>query len=132
MLQSTNLTPIYGRCGTVIAWIDDDVIFDQCGRWTAFLDETDVYHPSGKLLGFYEDGWFRDCKGDGVAFTEGCSDNGPVPPICDPVPLPPSLTFPPLPPAATTMPVSPLPTVDWSLLTWNEFIAGSGTLSSVF
>jgi hypothetical protein len=128
----TDLTPIYGRCGTVIAWLDDGVVFDQCGRWVAFLDDENVYSFTGKLLGFYEDGWFRDLRGDGVALTAGCRDNGPVRPVLDPVPLPPALSFPPLPPAPHIMPVSPMPTVDWSLQTWNEFVAGTGNMASMY
>jgi hypothetical protein len=130
--QSTDMKPIYGRCGTVIAWIDDGVIFDMCGRWVAFFDDETVFSFTGKLLGFFEDGWFLDQRGDGVAFVQGCGDDGPVLPVCEPEPFPPALDCPPLPPRPHLMPVSPIQTVDWSLSTWNEFIAGSGTMASIY
>jgi len=124
VIQPTDMQPVYGRCGTVVAWIDDEVLYDLCGRWTAFFDDDAVYSFRGKLLGFYEDGWFRDQRGDAAAFTEDANDDGPVLPVCDPAPLPPSLTFPPIPATPHVLPVSPMPGVDWSMSQWSEFVAG--------
>ena len=129
---SDDLITIYGRGGTVIAWIDDGVVFDMCGRWVAFLDEVSVFSFTGKLLGFYEGGWFRDQRGEAVAFTPGCNDEGPVLPICEEPPLPPALDCPPMPPAPSVLPVSPMPGVDWSLQHWSEFLSGSASLASMY
>ena len=132
MNPSTDMLPVYGRCGTVIAWLDDEVVFDMCGRWVAFVDDESVYSFAGKLLGFFEDGWFRDQRGDGVAFMKGCSDEGPVLPVLEEAPFPPSLSFPPIPATPHNLAVSPMPGVDWSLQTWNEFVAGSGNMASLY
>ena len=132
MTPSTDLITIYGRGGTVIAWLEDDVIFDMCGRWVAFLDEVSVYSFTGKLLGFYEDGWFRDQRGEAVAFTPGCNDEGPVLPICEEPPLPPALDCPPVPTTPHLLAVSPMPGVDWSLQHWSEFLSGAGNMASLY
>ena len=83
MEQNPDITPIYGRGGDVLAWIDDAIVFDMCGRWVAFIDDDAMFSFKGKLLGFYEEGWFRDQKGDAVSFTLDASDAGPVKPVCD-------------------------------------------------
>lgn len=127
-----DLLPVYGRCGTVVAWIDDDVLFDMTGRYVAFFDDATVYSFRGRVLGFYEGGWFRDTRGDAVAFTTDHDDQGPVAPVCDPPPLPPALDCPPHPTTPHVFPVSPVAGVDWSLQTWGEFIADSGPVSSMY
>ena len=132
MTPPTDLTPIFGRCGTVIAWLDDEVIFDMCGRWVAFIDDDSVFSYSSKLLGFYEHGWFRDSRGDAVAFTPTPGDEGPVLPVCERAPLPPAIDCPPMTPTPHLLPVSPMPGYDWSLQTWNEFVAGSGNMASIY
>ncbi|MEM8739025.1 MAG: 4-fold beta flower protein [Planctomycetota bacterium] len=126
------MQPVFGRCGTVLAWIQDGVLFDMCGRWVAFFDDDAVYSFRGRLLGFYEDGWFRDHRGDAVGFVVGCSDDGPVLPVCEEAPLPPGLDFPPIPATPHHFPVSPIPGLDWSLSTWGEFVAGSGNVCSMY
>lgn len=132
VIQSTDMQPVFGRCGTVIAWILDEVVFDLCGRWVAFFDDEGVYSFRGKLLGFYEDGWFRDQRGDALGFTEDANDDGPMRPVCDPVPFPPTMDFPPIPATPHVFPVSPMPGVDWSISTWNEFVAGTGNACSMY
>ncbi len=132
MHPPTDIGTIYGRGGTVIAWVNDRVIFDMCGRWVAFIDDGSVFSYSRKLLGFYEDGWFRDQRGDAVAFTPGCNDEGPILPICDQAPLPPAVDCPPVMPTPHILPVSPIPGVDWSLQCWNEFLAGSGNMAGIY
>ncbi len=129
MLQNDDIQPVYGRGGTVEAWIDDEVVFDMCGRWVAFLDDQAVYNFKGKLLGFYEGGWFRDQKGDAVSFTTDADENGPVKPVCDSPPLPPALDCPPAPATPHQLPVSPMPGLDWSIQSWGEFLMASGTMS---
>jgi hypothetical protein len=124
-----DILPIYGRGGEVIAWIHDNVIHDMCGRWVAFLDDGGVYSFRGQLLGDFADGWFRDPRGDGVAFILASDDNGPVKPVCEDAPIPPALDFPPTPPVPHNFPMPAMPTVDWSLSTWNEFVAGQAAAS---
>ena len=125
----TDPTPIHGRVGETIAWLDDGVVYDMCGRWVAFLDDDIVYSFRGQPLGHFEDGWFRELRGDAVAFVEGCADNGPVIPVCETVPIPPALDCPPMPPTPHEFPVSGIPGVDWSLGTWGEFISGATAAS---
>lgn len=129
MLQNPDLIPVYGRGGTVEAWIDDDIVFDMCGRWVAFIDDDAVYSFKGKLLGFYEHGWFRDHKGDAVTFIVDANEEGPVKPVCDPPPLPPALDCPPMPTTPHQLPVSPMPGLDWSMQTWSELVSGAGNMS---
>jgi len=129
MQQNPDITPIYGRGGTVVAWIDDGIVFDMCGRWVAFVDDDAVYNFKGKLLGFFEEGWFRDQKGDAVCFTLDATEAGPVKPVCDPAPLPPALDFPPAPTTPPHLPVSPIAGLDWSMQSWGEFVLGSGNMS---
>ncbi|MEO1237089.1 MAG: 4-fold beta flower protein [Planctomycetota bacterium] len=133
MTSLDDMQPVYGRCGTVLAWIQDEVLYDMCGRWVAFFDDGAVYSFRGKLLGFYEDGWFRDQRGDAVGFTlDHADDGGPVPPVCEPAPLPPALDFPPIPATPHHFPVSPIAGVDWSIASWNEFVAGTGAACAMF
>ena len=54
MEQNPDITPIYGRGGDVLAWIDDAIVFDMCGRWVAFIDDGAMFSFKCKLLGFYE------------------------------------------------------------------------------
>lgn len=124
-----DITPIHGRGGDVIAWLNDGVIHDMCGRWVAFIDDEAVYSFRGQLLGHFEHGWFREQRGDAVAFIEGANDEGPVKPVCDPAPIPPALDFPPQPPVPHVFPQSAMPSVDWSFDTWGEFIAGNSSAS---
>lgn len=132
MQHDLEMTPVYGRCGTVIGWIEDDVLFDMTGRWNAFIDDDTVYTFKGTVLGFYEDGWFRDPRGDAVAFTAGHGDEGPVAPVIEPAPLPPALDCPPLSPTPMEFPVSPIASVEWSIATWGEFITGTGAMNSLY
>lgn len=127
------MQPVFGRCGTVIAWIQDEVLFDMCGRWVGFFDDEGLYSFRGKLLGFYEDGWFRDSRGDAAGFTEDCDPaQGPERPVCEQAPLPPALDCPPIPATPHVFPVSPIPGLDWSIQSWNEFAARGGNMASTF
>jgi len=116
------MNPIYDRNGQAVAWFDIGLICDLQGRAVAFLDNNNVVSFQGEHLGVLSNGFFRDHRGDAVAFFNGAS-GGPLLPVTCAAPAPP------LPGAASIPPTSPVPpepaapTSIWSSLSWSEFIS---------
>jgi hypothetical protein len=82
------MEPIYDSAGAVVAWKRDDDIHDVHGRAIAFLSNKNVAGYNGKHLGVLDKGFFRDHRGDVVAFMRGAT-GGPVLPVPSEKPVPP-------------------------------------------
>lgn len=70
----------YDRNGRATAYSQDgEHIYLYSGRPVAYLRDDSVFAYSGRHLGWFQDGWIRDHKGNTVFFTNGAS-GGPTKP----------------------------------------------------
>ena len=83
-------------------------IFD--GEW--------LINHHGKAIAHFNQGWFRDLRGDCVAFMEGAS-GGPMTPHTKFAPIPPSPGITPMATVASLSPIPPMPSVNWSVSGWD-------------
>ena len=86
------MNPIYDREGQVVGWKNDENIYDLDGSHAAVRIKENVYGPSGEHLGLLLEGFFRDHRGDAVAFLSGAIGG----------PILPSPSLPPDPPIPST------------------------------
>ena len=86
------MNPIYDREGQVVGWKNDQNIYDLDGSHAAVRIKENVYGPNGEHLGLLLEGFFRDHRGDAVAFLSGAIGG----------PILPSLSIPPDPPIPST------------------------------
>ena len=117
------MEPIFAPSGTLVGWLENDVVFDTASRHIAHIQGGAVYTYTSRQLGYFDNGYFRDKVGDAVAFMGGCT-GGPLPPI---PPIPPIPAIPAIPPIAPIAPIASVPRVpslSWSRLGWMEFING--------
>ncbi len=78
--------------------------------------------PAGEHLGLLLGRFFRDHRGDAVAFLPGAI-GGPILPSPSPGPNPPIPSIPPSPAKPFIPPIPAIPSLDWGL-SWQEFING--------
>lgn len=116
-------TPIHNRHGTLVGWLDDEVIRTLPGRHVAFVSNSGVFSYRGRYLGRFHDGFFRDRRGGTVAFIPGAC-GGPVTPIPPIAPIPPVFPVPPVPPVPPVAPVAPVDSLSWSSEDWETFLGG--------
>jgi hypothetical protein len=125
------MEPIFDQSGRTVGWLDSDVVRDPAGRAIAFiprlafLPQGAVYSYTPQHLGFFGDGFFRDRAGQAVAYLSNHSF-GPITPIAQIPPIPPIPSIAPIPPIPPLPPIAPLPTLNWSHLSWDDFVAGKG------
>ena len=105
------MEPIFDRHGEAVAWLREDIIFDAYGNARALIRGEQVYNYSATTLGTHSRGYFRDRRGQAVAFTRGAS-GGPMLPIPAIPPIPPIPGIPPIPPIPPILPVPPIPRVN--------------------
>jgi hypothetical protein len=115
---------IYSRAGYVVGWLHEEVVYDTLMSARAFLHAGAVFTLRGRHLGRFEDRFFRDPQGDAVAFLARAEGGPPLPEIEPPawpftVPLRPHL------PAPPTSPPAAMPTLNWSQLSWQQYLAGA-------
>lgn len=115
------MEPIYDRQGIVVAWKNGNVIHDISGNAIAFINDTNVISYTGKHLGVLNNGFFRDHRGDAVAFMKGAT-GGPILPVLSVPPVPPVPAIAPVPPIPPIPPVPAVPSLSWSDLSWDKFI----------
>ena len=108
------MIPFYDKNDKLFAWFEDNVIYDTTSRYRAFIEDEAVFTYQCVHIGRFASDYFRDRRGDAVAFIEGAL-KGPLSPTPS-IPQIPSI--PPLPP------IPPIDTLSWSNLTWEEFISG--------
>ena len=114
------MNPIYDREGQVVGWKNDQNIYDLDGSHAAVRDKENVYGHSGQHLGLLLEGFFRDHRGDAVAFLSGAI-GGPILPTPSNPPLPPIPATPPTPAKPSIPPIPAIPSLDWGI-SWKEFI----------
>ncbi|MEO9870875.1 4-fold beta flower protein [Ekhidna sp.] len=113
---------IFDRNGKTIAWLKESEIFNLGGTNIGFLDKEAVHNLRANYKGTFTNGFFRDKRGNSVAFVDGAS-NGPIPPIPNIPPIPPIPSIPPIHPIPPIPPIAPIPSFSWSNIDWNEFIS---------
>ena len=98
------MNPIYDREGQVVGWKNDENIYDLDGSHAAVRNKENVYGPSGQHLGLLLEGFFRDHRGDAVAFLSGAI-GGPILPTTSLPPIPPMPSTPPSPAKPSIPPI---------------------------
>ncbi|MFA6473176.1 MAG: 4-fold beta flower protein, partial [Candidatus Latescibacterota bacterium] len=94
-----------------------------------FLKRHGVYSFNGIYLGSFKRGYFRDKKGNAVAFVEGALGEPPVPKVTIKK-IPPKTMLLPIPPLKEKAPVSPSPRPFWSDSTFVSFLGEGETKQS--
>ena len=115
------MLPIFDKNGYVTAWLKEERIFGISGKPEAFLSGENIFNYAGKYCGVFKDCFFRDNKGDAIAFIRGAHGGPklpvtkmpPPPPITSPSPMKPVIGFPPIPARLT---------FNWSKTSWADFI----------
>lgn len=110
------MRPVFDKSGSVVGWVNDNVIFDMNSDPCAFINDEAVFSYQGKHLGWLNRGFFRDQSGDAVGFVENATGQPLLPTTAIP-PIPAIPSMPPLPP------MPPLPSPNWSLFSWSEFLS---------
>lgn len=113
---------VYNQAGVVIGWIKNNIIFNYEGsKAVAFTDKQDVFsfNNGNAYLGRFHNGFFRDKKGNAVAWVRGAS-GGPItlPPLdrVAPIFMP---VIKPITPIVIT--INPIETFSWSIMSWEDF-----------
>src|SRR6266404_5497360 len=116
------LQPIVDQQGVTASWLNENgVIHDREGEAIAFVRANAVDDYNGEQLGWFQNGFFRDGAGDAIAFMTGYV-GGPLPPLHELPPIPPIPAIPPIPPVPAIPGIPPLPSLDWSDVTWEQFL----------
>ncbi|MFJ6654688.1 4-fold beta flower protein [Micrococcus luteus] len=113
---------LFDRNGYTCAWMKDDTLFDLAGRVVAYIDQTQVFGRQGRHFGRLVEGNVRDHHGDVVAWTRK-SHEGPLKPVAAIPPIPPLTEIVPIRPIFAIPPIPPINSLNWSRMTWPEFIA---------
>ena len=111
---------IHDREGQVVGWLYDEHIYHLDGSHAAVRNKENIFGHSGEHLGLLLEGYFRDHRGDAVAFLPGAI-GGPILPAPAEPPDPPILTNPPNPAKPSIPPIPAIPSVDWGI-SWEDFI----------
>ncbi len=114
------MEPIHDRSGAVVGWIHNGRVLDRRNQYRGFLSGDAVYSMKGRYLGRYTKGFFRDNKGNAVAFTAG-SSGGPLTPLAQLAPIPPLPPLAPMHPLPPLAPLAPLESLSWGV-EWHDFL----------
>jgi sporulation protein YlmC with PRC-barrel domain len=115
------MEPIFDKNGKTVGWLNNLVIHDRSATYRAFIAGAAVYDFSGRYLGRFRQGFFRDKRGNAVAFLKGAR-GGPLLPFTEFPPFAPFPPFPPLRPLPELPPLPPLDTLKWSALSFEDFL----------
>lgn len=116
------MDPIFDRKGHVVGWLLHGAILNQRPTYRAFLLDGRVYSYGARYLGEFSGGFFRDQAGRAVAFLRGAT-SGPLTPITQIPPVPPIPPIRPITPIPPIPPIAPIPLLNWSDLTWEQFLS---------
>ncbi|MBP2625568.1 MAG: hypothetical protein H6Q68_279 [Firmicutes bacterium] len=120
------MIPVFNKNGKTIAWLKDSIVFAKDGsKALAFIEQENIFSYSSKHLGIFQNGYFRDKKGDAIAFIKGASGD-PFPPRPAIPPFPPRPCIPPEPPTPSVPSVSARASLAWSQTDWEAYINGDG------
>ena len=114
--------PIFDLKGSLTAWLKDNLIFSVSGAAAAYLNGENVINYAGVHCGSLKNGFFRDHGGNIVAFIKGAT-GGPMLPVTKTPPVAPMPGVAPIKPVAPMTPVQALPSLNWSGLSWRQFIS---------
>ncbi|TES85194.1 MAG: hypothetical protein E3J89_05025 [Candidatus Aminicenantes bacterium] len=117
------MEPIYDQNGRTVGWLKEDVVYYIDGSPCTFIRNGNIFNYEGDYLGRLNRGFFRDKDGNAVAFMRGAT-GGPIPPISEVSPVPPIPAIPTIPPIPAVPPVPPIPSLNWSNISWEEFLKG--------
>jgi len=114
------MSPIYGRTGAVVAWVNGDRIISLEGQHLAFIRNEAVYSYQSRYLGRFFGGFFRDHSGNAVTFVHGAV-GGPMHPAGSLHPVPPLPAVAPATPLPPAAPRAPIDTLSWGS-SWEAFL----------
>lgn len=113
----------YDQTGRPVAYCGDgEHIYLYSGRPVVYIREGSIYAYAGTHLGWFEDGWVRDHRGDAAFFTEGAS-GGPMKPMRQLRPLKGLKGMRPMKGMRQTRPARPSRSRQWSRLSLSDFFA---------
>jgi hypothetical protein len=116
---------IFDRRGEIVGWVGEEgtdvTIYNIKGNPKAFLKRHGLFAFNGKYLGSFKRGYFRDQKGDAVAFVEGALGEPPVPKVSVKK-IPPKIMLLPRPPLKEKAPVSAAARSFWSDMSFESFL----------
>ncbi len=117
------MDPIFNRDGRMVGWLQNRVIYDKSGGYRAFLRKEAVHSFRGNFLGHLDQGYFRDWRGDAVAFLKGAKHGPALPFLETALPLT-QLRIPSFFPMPSYVPVQVMPSFCWSSLDWDSYLVG--------
>lgn len=123
------MEPIFSPEGQVVAWLKNDVIYDEVGEPRAAIRDGAVFLFDGVYLGRLEHGYFRDYKGDAVAFMRDASGS-PAAPAPRVIPTAPTTRIPLITPGIRVVPYPSSPSSHWSEMDWNVYLQPMLAVSS--
>ena len=112
---------IFNKQGRTIAWIKGNELFNIRGQSIGFINQNAVFNLTANYKGTFRNGFFRDKRGNAVAFINGAS-NGPIPPVPQVPPVAPVPNVPPVHPVSPVPPIPPISSFSWSDIDWNTII----------
>jgi hypothetical protein len=115
------MEPIFDADGSVVAWLNREVVHGLDGKALVFVENAGVYSYDGKQRGTFSSGYFREASGNAVAFV-GNAQGSPALPFPKLTPLPPLPALLPLQPIHDVPAIPPIPTLAWSTMSWEDFI----------
>lgn len=127
------MEPIFDKTGQTIAWLEDKIIYNLKGDAAALLsggvteEIKNIVSFTGRHLGIFNQGYFHDHNGDVTAFLESVTKTdteGPVLPFIEVSPSPPVPAIPLVFPSIPVPPASGVPSLEWSKISWEEFLKG--------
>jgi len=111
----------YNQSGTPVIYTEDDEhLYDFDGNPIAYFSGKSVYNYSGRHLGWVENGWIKDSRGNCFLFSENAT-GGPLQPLKKLKPLKGLKKLKPLKGLKQLKPLKPLSTLNWSLHTVDDF-----------
>lgn len=114
---------IFDRAGRVVSWLKGNVIYSLRNQCVAFINNGNVFTYQGRHLGVLDRGFFRDKQGHCVTFLKGAK-GGPIPPIPQMPPIPAIPPIAPIPPIPPMPPIAPIGSLNWSNISWDQFLNG--------
>ncbi|TAH37733.1 MAG: hypothetical protein EYC62_00415 [Alphaproteobacteria bacterium] len=115
------MTTFYNSAGQALAYTEDDEhIFLFSGEPVAVIYEDSIYSFTGKHLGWLDNGWIYDQKGQAAFMTEH-SKSGPSRPTKQLSPLKSLRRLMPLKGLRALKPLKPLKSLSWSVLSSKDF-----------
>jgi hypothetical protein len=121
---------IFSPQGHLVGWLKNDGVYDEAGYPRAFVRGKDVFALNGDYLGRVEHGYFRDQRGDAVAFMRGATGS-PIAPTPRVIPAAPMTWAMPNVPTPRVVPYGASASPRWSLTDWEIYLGSSAAAEPV-